>query len=77
MSKKKFITERKWDREFDRLSEDLGKKSNEDGSMAFSPENFDAYMKRVINMPDYQIIGVRYQIKALIRRIKERRREQR
>lgn len=34
-------------------------------------------MKRVINMPDYQIIGVRYQIKALIRRIKERRREQR
>lgn len=36
MSKKKFITERKWDREFDRLSEGLGKKSNEDGSMAFS-----------------------------------------
>ena len=52
MSKKKFITERKWDREFDRLSEGLGEKSNEDGSMAFSPENFDAYMKRVINMPD-------------------------
>ena len=77
MSKKKFITERKWDREFDRLSEGLGEKSKEDGSMAFSPENFDAYMKRVINMPDYQIIGVRYQIKALIRRIKERRREQR
>lgn len=77
MSKKKFITERKWDREFDRLSEGLGEKRNEDGSMAFSPENFDAYMKRVINMPDYQIIGVRYQIKALIRRIKERRREQR
>ena len=77
MSKKKFITERKWDRKFDRLSEGLGEKSNEDGSMAFSPENFDAYIKIVINMPYYQFFGVRYQSKALIRRIKERRREQR
>ena len=75
--KKKFITERKWDREFDRLSEGLGEKSNEDEGMVFSPESFGAYMERVINMPDYQIIGVRYQIKTLIRRVKERHHNQR
>lgn len=75
--KKKFITEREWNRKFDSLPDGLGEKSNEDGSMAFSPENFGAYMERVINMPDYQIIGVRYQIKALIRRFKQRRRDRR
>lgn len=75
--KKKFITERKWDREFNRLTEGLGEKSNEDESMAFSPESFGAYMERVIKMPDYQIIGVQYQLKVLVRRVKERLREQR
>lgn len=70
--KKKFITERKWDRIFDSFSEGLGAKSNEDGSISFSPENFNAYMERVVNMSDHQIIGVRYQLKALICRVKEK-----
>lgn len=67
MSKKKSITERKWDREFDRLSEGLCEKSNEDGSMAFSPENFDAYMKRCHKHAGLSDHRRAVQIKALIR----------
>lgn len=75
--KKKFITEREWNRKFDSLPDGLGEKSNADGSISFSPESFEAYMERVINMPNYRIIGVRYQLKALIRRFKQRRRDRR
>lgn len=75
--KKKFITEREWNRKFDSLPDGLGERSNADGSISFSPESFETYMERVINMPNYQIIGVRHQLKVLIRRFKQRRRDRR
>lgn len=70
--KKRYITERKWNKIYDHLQDDLYEKSNEDGSVEFTPENFDKWMDRVINMPDFQIIGVKYQIGRLIDRLKEK-----
>lgn len=72
--KKKYITERKWNKIYDHLQDDLCEKSNEDGSVEFTPENYDKWIYRVENMPDYQIIGVKYQIGRLIDRLKEKRR---
>lgn len=75
--KNKFISEREWNRKFDRLHDGLGERSEDDGSISFTTESFEAYMERVINMPEYQMIGVRYQLKVLIRRLKQRRRDRR
>ena len=71
---KKYITERKWNQLYDSLSDDLCEIDPEDESRIFTSENFVSYLDRVINMPDYKIIGVRRQIRTVIERVKEKHR---
>lgn len=70
---KKYITERKWNKMADKIEEELREEVREDGSSVFTPDNFDEYMKRIINMPDYRIIGVGYQLGKLRRRLCRKR----
>lgn len=71
---KKYMTERKWNRMYDSLTDGLCEVNSEDESREYTPENFMAYLDKVKNMPDYKIIGVRHQIRTLIDRVKEKRR---
>ena len=71
--KKKYITERKWNKMADKIEQELREEVREDGSSVFTPDNLDEYMKRMINMPDYRIIGVGYLLGKLRRRLCRKR----
>ena len=63
---KKYITERKWDKLFDKATKGFAEKTMEDGSKRYTFEGFDEYMNAVSNCPhDYTIIGVRHQLSVL------------
>ncbi len=72
---KKYITERKWNQLYDSLSDGLCEINSEGESSEFTSENYVSYLNRVKNMSDYRIIGVRYQIRTVIERVKNKHRD--
>ena len=54
--KKKYITERKWNRMADKIEEELREGVREDGSSVFTPESLDEYMKRIIKLKQKKIL---------------------
>ena len=50
---KKWITEKKYNKIFDQLSYDLCEKTEADGTKIYTPDNFNKWMDRVIDMPGY------------------------
>lgn len=69
---KKLISERKWNRMFDDLSDEYCDERDNDGNRVFKTEKYNQYMDKVIKMSDYKIVGIRHQIGFVIHRIKER-----
>ena len=68
---KKYITERKWDKLYDKATSGFAEKTLENGDEIYTKEGFDNYRKAVMDFPDYQIIGVRYQFSVLKDRIRD------
>lgn len=68
---KKYITERKWDKLYDKATNGFAEKTLENGDEVYTKEGFDNYMNAVVNFPDYTIIGVRHQLSVLKDRIRD------
>ena len=66
---KKYITERKWEKIYRQKTDGLCEKKMEDGSKVFTADKFLKYLS--VDMSDYQIIGVRYQLRILKDKIKD------
>ena len=66
---KKYITEKKWEKIFRQKTDGLCEKELEDGSKVFTADNFLKYLS--VDMSEYQIIGVRYQLRLIKDRIKD------
>ena len=69
---KKLISEKKWNRMFDDLSDGFCEEHDNDGNLVFKTDKYNRYMDKVINMSDYKIVGIRHQIHYVIHRIKEK-----
>ena len=69
---KRYITERKWDKLYDKVTSGFAEKTLENGDKVYTKEGFDNYIKAVMDFPDdYQIIGVRYQLSVLKDRMRD------
>ncbi len=68
---KKWITERKFNKLYDQLSDDLREKAEDDGTRIYTPDNFSKWMERVIDMPEYRVIGIRHLFFMLKEKIKD------
>ena len=61
----------KYNKIFDQLSYDLCEKTEADGTKIYTPDNFNKWMDRVIDMPEYRIIGIRHFFFMLKEKIKD------
>ena len=69
---KRYITERKWDKLYDKATSGFAEKTLKNGDEVYTKEGFDNYRKAVMDFPDdYQIIGVRYQLSVLKDRMRD------
>ncbi|MCR4717693.1 MAG: hypothetical protein K5656_11005 [Lachnospiraceae bacterium] len=62
---KKYITERKWNKLYDKATDGFYEKKNADGSEVYYIEGFRKYMRAVNEFPEYRIIGIRHQLGML------------
>ena len=62
---KKFITERKWNKLYDKATDGFYEKKNADGSEVYTYDGFKKYMNAVREFPEYRIIGIRHQLSRM------------
>jgi len=67
---KKLITERKWNKLYDKATDGFYEKRNEDGSETYTIEGFNDYMRAVKEFPEYKIVGIHHQLSMLKSKLK-------